>query len=98
MSSSPTTTINYSTYKLLVSNYYIMFKKRLLFEELKSNYRMLLLLYDHPVHYTHLIEHSTALFIDHSCTICYPQPIVITISIQNFWNWIETYYKGKLQL
>jgi hypothetical protein len=45
----------------------------------------------------HLIEHyqnSTALSIDHSCTICYPQPRVITVNFQNFWNWIENHYFG----
>src|SRR5436305_12445406 len=43
----------------------------------------------------HLIEHfqnSTALSIDHSCTICYSQPRVITVTFRNFWNWLETYY------
>ena len=43
----------------------------------------------------HLIEHFqnlTPLSIDHSCTICYPQPNVVTIQFKNFWNWIETYF------
>src|SRR3954454_20151798 len=45
----------------------------------------------------HLIEHFTnltALSIDHSCTICYPRPQLVTVEFENFWNWIETYFCG----
>jgi hypothetical protein len=43
----------------------------------------------------HLIEHFQNLIplsVDHSCVICYPQPKVVTVEFQNFWNWIETYF------
>ena len=47
-------------------------------------------LYEH-----HRIEYQPLSTIDHSCTICYPQPQAITVSFQNFWNWIETYHFGE---
>ena len=47
-------------------------------------------LYEH-----HRIEYQPLSTIDHSCTTCYPQPQVVTVSFQNFWNWIESYHSEE---
>jgi hypothetical protein len=43
----------------------------------------------------HIVEHFknlTPLSIDHSCTICYPQPKTVSVEFKNFWDWIEAYF------
>jgi hypothetical protein len=43
----------------------------------------------------HIVEHfknSIPLSIDHSCTICYPQPKTVSVGFKNFWDWIEAYF------
>ncbi|CAB4405682.1 unnamed protein product [Rhizophagus irregularis] len=30
--------------------------------------------------------------IDHSCQTCYPSPLVLPPTFQNFWNWISNYF------
>src|SRR6266498_2366478 len=43
----------------------------------------------------HLIQHfqrEIPITVDHSCTICFPQPRTIPVTFLNFWNWIERYY------
>ena len=45
----------------------------------------------------HLIQHfqrEIPITVDHSCTICFPQPRTIPVTFLNFWNWIERYYFG----
>jgi len=45
----------------------------------------------------HLIQHfqrEIPITVDHSCTICFPQPRTIPVTFLNFWDWIEQYYFG----
>src|SRR5579862_1873388 len=45
----------------------------------------------------HRIDHLTKdyrLIVDHSCVVCFSRPRVVTLSFQNFWNWIKTYHAG----
>src|SRR3984885_8003718 len=45
----------------------------------------------------HRIDHLTKdyrLIVDHSCVVCFSRPQVVTLSFQNFWNWIKTYHYG----